>query len=109
MIVEERIYVLHTHVVVAEYLRIYEEEGLPLQKQYLGGLLGYFTTEFGTQNQLIHMWGFKDLEDRRERRDAMAKSPEWQAVTRKIRPMIMTMENRILLPVSFSPTRLTSH
>ena len=31
MIVEERIYVLHTEVNHSEYLRIYENEGLPVQ------------------------------------------------------------------------------
>ncbi|RYG16929.1 NIPSNAP family protein, partial [bacterium] len=40
MIVEERIYVLHTWVDANEYLRIYEEEGLAVQRPILGGFLG---------------------------------------------------------------------
>lgn len=103
MIVEERIYVLHTHASLTEYLRIYAGEGLPVQKDILGGFLGYFTTEIGTQNQLVHFWAYEDLEERRKRRATLAEQPAWQACLAQIRPMIMTMENRILIPTAFSP------
>lgn len=105
MIVEERIYVLHTWAEMSEYLQIYENEGLPAQRPILGGFLGYFTTELGTQNQLIHLWGYESLDDRARRRALLAADPQWQACLKKIRPMIMTMENRIMYPTSFSPLR----
>lgn len=105
MIVEERMYVLHAHAGVAEYLRVYESEGLPVQVPILGACLGYFVTEFGTQNQLVHLWGFADLEERRRRREVLAADPRWQACVAKLRPMILTMENRILVPTRFSPMR----
>lgn len=103
MIVEERIYVLHTEVDVNEYLRIYKTEGLPLQLEILGGFLGYFTTEIGMLNQLVHFWAYADLEDRRRRRARLAEQPGWRGCLAKIRPMIRSMENRILLPTDFSP------
>jgi len=103
MVVEQRTYVLHTHVSMAEYLRIYETEGLVVQKPILGGFLGYFTTEFGTQNQLVHLWGYADLEDRRRRRAELGANAQWQSCLAKIRPMIMTMNNQIMYPTSFSP------
>ena len=103
MIVEERMDVLHTHAVLADYMRIYTAQGLPLQKEILGGFMGYFTTEIGTQNQLVHFWAYENLEERRIRREKLAREPGWQACLAQIRPMIMTMENRILLPTAFSP------
>jgi hypothetical protein len=103
MIVEERIYVLQTSASQKEYLRIYEEEGLPVQLEILQGFLGYFTTEFGVQNQLVHLWAYRDLEDRREKRARLAENACWQGCLKKIRPMIMTMENRIMYPTTFSP------
>jgi hypothetical protein len=103
MVVEERIYVLHTGADLQEYLTVYESEGLPVQKPVLGGFLGYFTTEFGTQNQLVHLWAYADLEDRRRRRAELATNEQWKGCLRKIRPMIMTMENRIMYPTRFSP------
>lgn len=105
MIVEERMYVLHAHSSVAEYLRVYEAEGLPVQLPILGACLGYFVTEFGTQNQLVHLWGYADLEDRRRRREVLGADSRWQDCVAKLRPMILTMENRILVPTRFSPMR----
>ena len=105
MVIEERIYVLFAEASLAEYLRIYETEGLVVQKPILGGMIGYFTTEFGTQNQLVHLWAYADLEDRRRRRAELAKNPQWQSCLAKIRPMIQSMENRIMYPTSFSPLR----
>lgn len=105
MIVEERIYVLHTWVDVNEYLEIYEREGLSAQLPILGGFLGYFRTEIGTMNQLVHLWGYSSADDRERRRAILAKNEQWLGCLAKIRPMIMTMENRIMYPVSFSPIR----
>lgn len=105
MLVEERTYVLHTEVRLAEYLEAYETTGLPRQKEILGGFLGYFVTEFGVQNQLTHFWAYENLEQRRERRARLAEDPEWQKSMAIIRPMIRTMENKIMYPTGFSPIR----
>lgn len=105
MIVEERIYVLHTWVNLDEYLEIYEKEGLSVQQPILGGFLGYFATEIGTMNQLVHLWAYSSPDDRARRRAVLAANETWQGCLRKIRPMIMTMENRLMYPTSFSPIR----
>lgn len=105
MIVEERTYVLHTGVKLADYLGAYERIGLPVQREILGGFLGYFVTEFGVLNQLTHLWAYTDLEDRRERRERLADSERWQSCLEIVRPMIMTMESKIMYPVDFSPIR----
>lgn len=105
MLVEERTYVLHTEVRLADYMASYENVGLPRQKDILGGFLGYFVTEFGVQNQLTHLWAYADLEQRRERRALLALDCEWLECLAVIRPMIRTMENKIMYPTSFSPIR----
>lgn len=105
MIVEQRTYILHTGASLQGYLEAYEGIGLPAQKPILGGFLGYFVTEFGRQNELNHFWAYTDLEDRRTRRADLAKNTRWQECLTIIRPMIMTMENKIMYPTSFSPIR----
>ena len=105
MIVEERTYVLHAHYSVADYLRVYEAEGMSIQMPVLGACLGYFVTEIGILNQLVHMWGFADLVDRQQRRERLNADPRWQICVSKLRPMIRDMENRILIPTRFSPLR----
>jgi hypothetical protein len=104
MIVEERIYTLQVGT-AAEYLRLYEAEGLAIQKPILGNLIGYFTTEFGPLNQVIHMWGYASFEDRAKRRAELFANAGWKAYISKVRPWIITQENKILTPAPFSPIR----
>jgi hypothetical protein len=105
MLIEQRTYTLHSHCTVADYLEPYRSMGLPLQQKHLGGFLGFFTSEFGVQNRLVHQWAYSDLEDRRTRRATLAQEPEWQRCLTLIRPMIASIENLILYPTEFSPIR----
>jgi NIPSNAP len=102
MIVEERIYTLVSGG-VSEYLRLYEAEGLAIQRQTLGRLVGYFSTEVGTLNQIVHLWAYRDLGERQERRRRLLSDPRWTEYAKKIRPLIIGQENRILVPAPFSP------
>lgn len=102
MIVEERIYTLETGK-VREYLTLYEEHGIEIQKRILGNMVGYFSTEVGPLNQIIHMWGYDSFDDRMKRRAALGADPGWQAYIAKILPLILRQENKILIPAPFSP------
>lgn len=104
MIVEERIYTLQPGK-VPEMVRLYGEEGLPLQQKYLGRFIGYFTTESGNLNQVVFMWGYDSLDDRAARRERLAKDADWQAYLKKVIPLLVKQENRILKPTGFSPIR----
>lgn len=105
MIVEERCYVLRMPWGPQEYLALYEAEGLDVQRETLGNLLGYFHTEIGGLNTMVHLWGYDSFEDRMRRRAALAAEPRWQAYLPRIRPLIESMSNRLLVPTSFSPIR----
>ncbi len=102
MIVEQRIYTLHPGA-VPEYLRNYQQNGFEVQKQHLGHLVGYFSTEMGPQNQIIHMWAYEDLADRERRRNALASDERWRAYRVTSLPFLMTQENKILIPAPFDP------
>ena len=100
MIVEQRIYTLHPGQAPA-YLKAYEAEGLAIQKPILGRLVGYYSTEFGTLNQVIHMWAYESVQEREERRARLMADPAWQAYVGKVRGMIITQENKLLIPAPF--------
>ena len=104
MFVEERTYTLYPGK-VGDYLRAYEDVGLAVQRQILGNLLGYFTTEFGTLNQIVHIWGYHTLDERAEKRRRLLENPTWRDYVEVIRPWILNQESRILVPTSFSPTQ----
>jgi len=102
MIVEHRTYTLHpgNHL---KYLEVYEQEGLEIQQPILGNLVGYFYTDIGPLNQIIHMWGYESLDERALRRKKLFENQDWLAYLKKIIPMIISQESKILVPASFSP------
>jgi hypothetical protein len=104
MIVEMRTYTCKPGG-VADYMRIYEKEGFPVQGRILGNLVGWYYTELGPLNQIVHMWGYQDFADRAKRRAELAANKDWQAVLAKLRDLIVTQENKILMPAPWSPVR----
>ncbi len=104
MIVEQRTYTLRPGK-GGEWLEIYEREGRDLQVGHLGRMIGYFTTEIGPLNQIVHLWAYEDLEDRRRRREALTSTDEWKALLGKLLPLCRDMESKILIPAPFSPIR----
>lgn len=102
MIYELRTYTLYPGK-TAEYLQ-HMKAILPLREKY-SKLVGYWTTEVGELNQIVHLWAYEDLAHRAEVRAAVAKEPEWQAFLGKIYPLILRQESKILIPTDFSPLR----
>jgi hypothetical protein len=104
VIVEERTYTLYPGK-TPEYLRLYQSEGMAIQTKILGRMVGYFTTEIGPLNQIVHMWGYDSFEERSKRRAQMAADEGWKAYVAKIQPLIRTQESKILVPTAFSPIK----
>jgi len=104
MIVDLRTYTLVPGRLAA-YLELYEKEGLPAQIRHLGKLIGYFTTEIGPLNQVVHLWGYESLADRDKRRAALELDPEWIAYRKKSAGLgnVQHQENKILKSTAFSP------
>jgi hypothetical protein len=100
MIVEQRTYIAHPGK-IREYLALYEAEGMAVQKRILGRMVGYYTSDIGELNQIVHLWAYTDLNERVERRAALLREPQWLAYIAKMLPLLQHQESRILLPTSF--------
>lgn len=57
--------------------------GITIRKKHLGNLIGYFSSEIGPINEIVHIWGFESLDDRQARRAKLGADPEWQAFLQK--------------------------
>jgi NIPSNAP len=104
MIIDHRTYHV-AHGRMQEYLTRYEKEGLPLQMKYLGHLVGYFVSDIGPLNQVVHLWAYESIADREERRARMAADPQWRAFLDGNAGLFTHQEIKILKPTSFSPLR----
>jgi len=106
VIVEMREYTLHAGK-VPEYLKLYESEGMAIQREVLGHMVGYYATEVGPAvNQVVHLWAYESYEDREERRRRLAQHPGWQSYLQKMRPMLVAQCNRLMRPAPFFEAEL---
>lgn len=104
MIVEQRDYHIKTGR-LREVVDLYEKEGIAIQQEILGNLLGWFTTDVGALSTVVSMWGYTSNDQRDERRARLQQDERWQQFVGKIQPLIHTQQNRILKPAPFSPIR----
>ena len=57
-------------------------------------------TDMGSLNKLIHIWPYDDLNHRAETRASSVAAGDWPPATGKF---LVTMNNKIMVPSSFSP------
>ncbi|MFZ2737645.1 MAG: NIPSNAP family protein [Burkholderiaceae bacterium] len=105
MIYEHRTYTV-AHGKMQEYLERYEELGLQVQLKHLGRLLGFFVSEIGPLNQVVHIWVYDSLADREQRRAALDADPAWHVFTKANRGSFVAQDVKILRPTKFNPTWL---
>ncbi|HSW20910.1 MAG TPA: NIPSNAP family protein [Ramlibacter sp.] len=101
MIVEMRTYALHPGQ-QGGFMKLMEHEGIAIERRILRRMLGFYTSEIGALNQVVHLWGYESFEERQERRAALAADPQWAAFVPKVLPLIREMENKILTPAPFA-------
>ncbi len=102
MIVEMRTYTLALGA-TGKYFAAYAEKGLAAQKRVLGHMLGYYSTETGELNQVVHLWAYDSLDDRARRRAALYADPEWMEYVAVIvgGGWVLKQETRFLTPAPF--------
>ncbi|HEY4372770.1 MAG TPA: NIPSNAP family protein [Burkholderiales bacterium] len=97
MIYEMRTYDLKSRTqaeVVKRFGEAYEK------RKELSPLAAFFTTEIGPLNQIIHIWPYKDFEERTRVREESVAKGIWPP---KISEFIVNMRSEIFIPFPFSP------
>lgn len=102
------IYELRTYSVIvgkmAEVVDLYRSEGWPALAKHPRKLVGYFTGDVGALNQLVHLWKFDDDADRRAFWAAIYADADFMAFARKLRPLLASQENKLLMAAPWGPT-----
>lgn len=101
---EQRTYTLHVGK-MQELVALYTDVAWPLftRRGYDTSLVGYFTVDVGTLNQLVHLWRFEDDGARRAFWSSLYADDEFMAFARLLRPLLLRQENRLLLPAGWGP------
>ena len=80
------------------YLKHFEENGLPVISRY-ATLVGWWYSEFGELNQVIHLWAYESLDERINKRAALYQDPDWlEGFVPIAFPMLEKMESKLLMP-----------
>ena len=105
MIVEHRTYTIKA-LRTGDFLKLYERAALPLQLKYLGHLIGFYVSEIGPLNEVVHLWGFASLAERERRRALMEADPGWAVYRQALQELDVVVEQstKMLRSTSFSPT-----
>jgi hypothetical protein len=62
-----------------------------------GKLEGYWSSEIGALNQVMHLWSYRDFEERARLRAELAKNPRWTSeYTPLIHPLLVRQDVRLL-------------
>jgi hypothetical protein len=97
MLYEIRTYTLRVGT-LAEVEKLYGE-AYESRKQY-SPLAGFFHTEVGPLNQIIHIWPYTDLAERARIRAEAAKDPNWPP---KIQDYVLNQQVEIVVPFPGAP------
>jgi hypothetical protein len=75
-----------------------------VQSEHLGNLVGFFTTEFGEVNQVVHIWGYASLDERMAAARHGGRPALGGVLAAQPRAgRVLRLQSRLLRPTGFSP------
>jgi len=87
---------------VPEYLETAKTKLLPILAEHGIKPVGFWSTEIGTLNEVVHLWPFEDLNDRQQKWAKWKEDPRRIEIMAGLSPLIMSQSNKILTPAEFS-------
>jgi NIPSNAP len=95
------IYELRTYTVkpgtLADMVKAASTVSKDIRGNNFGKLEGYWSTEIGALNQVLHMWSYNDLNERAKLRAELGKNARWASeYIPLIRPILVRQEVRLL-------------
>jgi hypothetical protein len=95
------IYELRTYTVkpgtIGDMVKAASTVSLDIRGNNFGKLEGYWFTEIGPLNQVMHMWSYSDLNERARLRGELAKNARWTSeYIPLIRPLLVRQDVRLM-------------
>jgi hypothetical protein len=80
------------------------EVALPVRQRYGVKLAGWYYTEIGTLNRVVHIWAFRDWQHLAEAKRQFRADPQWvRDYLPRVLPLIERQQSQIVLAADFSP------
>jgi hypothetical protein len=86
-----------------EFLKLTRKVGFEIRSKH-SKCLGYWTSEIGDLNQVVHLWEYEDFAHRTQTRAALAEDKEWQKqFVSEARKCQLHQESTVLIPSDVWP------
>ena len=103
MIYDFRMYTLKPGA-TPEYMAAVEELALPIRKRHGVKLAGWYYSEIGELNQVVHIWAFNDEAHMAEAKAKVAQAPDWAGkYMPRVRPLIESQKTYLMKSPDFAP------
>ncbi len=87
-----------------EYRSASEEVGLPIRHRHGVKLAGWFFSDLGDLNQVVHIWAFDNVKHMEEAKAAVAADPEWGGVyIPRVRGLLSAQNTYLMKTSEFGP------
>ena len=101
MIYDFRVYTLKPGA-TADYMAAVKEVALPLRQKYGIKLAGWYYSDVGDLNQVVHIWGYRD--HMKEAKAQVNSDPDWTGkYTPRVRGLIESQKTYLMLSPDFAP------
>ena len=90
---------------VPDYLACVREVALPIVERYGVKPAGWYYTEIGTLNRVLHIWAYRDWAHLRESRRQSRSEPRWlDEHLPRVRERVVAQHCQLMHAADFSPT-----
>jgi hypothetical protein len=88
---------------LAEWINLFKGI-MPVREKYSKNV-GVWQTEVAQLNEVVHLWAYRDLNERAAVRGKVMQEPDWQKFLGASAPLLAEMKSAILNPTPASPMR----
>jgi hypothetical protein len=87
-----------------QYMDAVRDIGLPVRQKYGIKLAGWYYSEIGELNQVVHIWAFRDFEHMEEGKKQFRSDPQWiNEYLPRTRGLVVRQETKLVFSPDFAP------
>ena len=89
---------------VPEYMRAVEEVALKIRQDYGIKLAGWYYTDIGHLNRIVHVWGYQNYTHFEESRKKVHSDPRWERdYVPRVKNLILSQQDMMMNGANFFP------
>jgi len=86
------------------YMAAVRDIALPVRERYGIRLAGWYFTEIGTMNRVVHIWAFRDWAHLTQSKAQFRQDPDWiERYLPRVQSLIVAQHSQIVQAADFSP------